>query len=73
MDSVGFVYHQKFKVTRKYSVSETGSVFASSGEGSGTPTPLGPLERANVSHWNFNIFVSRSCSGIKSLLGCNIV
>jgi hypothetical protein len=27
-------------------------VFPCSGEGWGEPTPLGPLERANLSHWN---------------------
>jgi hypothetical protein len=40
-------------VTRKHNVSETG-FFPSSGEGE-TPTLLGPLERANQSHWTTHV------------------
>jgi hypothetical protein len=35
-------------MTREYNVSETGSVFPTSGVGGETPTLLGPFERANL-------------------------
>jgi hypothetical protein len=37
--------------TRKYNVSKTESVSILPGEGRDTPTMLGPLETANVTHW----------------------
>jgi hypothetical protein len=37
------------RYSKEHSVSETGSVSVL--RGGGTPTLLGPLERANLSHW----------------------
>jgi hypothetical protein len=49
---MNFVYLPAFKITKKHSISETGSVSVFS-EGRETLTLLDPLEGANLSHWTF--------------------
>jgi hypothetical protein len=46
--------------TRKYDVSETGSVSVLRWGRGKTPTQLGPLERANLNHWT-DPFSETSC------------
>jgi hypothetical protein len=45
-----FGHSPEFSTTRKQDVSETGSVSRPQVRGMQTPTLLGPLDRANLSH-----------------------
>jgi hypothetical protein len=46
---------RKSKKTRSHDVSETGSASVLRCSGRETPTVLGPLDRANLSHWTLNM------------------